>query len=82
MSDRDTTLLLLLLLLPLLVASRLLPDQDIAWVQVCVHKVVRQQHLEESVYPQRHHLSVQGAGAGDVVGNGGAWLKGFHQHIP
>lgn len=37
-------------------------DHDVARMQIGVHKVVGQQHLEVGVDPKGHNLGVEGAG--------------------
>ena len=44
-------------------------DHDVARVQVGVHKVVSQQHLEVGVHPQRDNLCVEGAGLPNILGH-------------
>jgi len=36
-------------------------DKDVARVQVSVHKVVAQQHLQVGIHPKRHHLHARSA---------------------
>ena len=42
-------------------------DHDISGVQISVHKVVCQQHLEVCVYPKGDNLGVERAGLSDVL---------------
>ena len=44
-------------------------DHDVARMQVSVHKVVGQQHLEVCVHSQGHYLGVEGARLPDILGN-------------
>lgn len=44
-------------------------DHDVARVQVSVHKVVSQQHLEVGVHSQRDNLCVESAGLPNVLGH-------------
>ena len=42
-------------------------DHDVAGMQIGVHKVVGQQHLEVGVHAQGHNLGVEGARLPDVL---------------
>lgn len=42
-------------------------DHDVARVQVCVHEVVSQQHLEVGIHSQGHNLGVEGAGLPNIL---------------
>ena len=45
------------------------PDKDVARVQVSVHKVICQEHLQVGVDSQRHDLGVDGLGTPNVLGH-------------
>ena len=60
-------------------AGNALSHQNISGVQICVQKVVDQEHVEEAEQAQVGNCGIEGSVMSEIVIQGDALLEGLHE---